>query len=240
MDLSIRKVATRKDKIKQPQLSEAGHIPRINTSTILSGSSGSGKSLLLCNLLTRPEFLHGAFDDIFLVSPTGACDDIQKALNLPEENVFIDVMEGVEHVQNIFNMNRMFIEALGADKAPKYALIWDDCVGDRKLMNHPFFVKSFIACRHFNATTFICTQAYTAVPKRCRMQCANVILFACSYDELRTLAETYTPSGMTKREFMDMTNQATAEPYSFLYINLTEPHKTRYRKCFTTLLNFNR
>ena len=238
--LAIKKIETRKDLIKQPPLSEAGHIPRINTSTVLSGRSGAGKSLCLVNLLTRPELLGGAFNDIFLISPSGNSDDIQKALNLPEDNVFTDVMEGIEHVENVLNMNRVVIESLGADKAPKFAVVFDDCIGDRKLMNHPFFVKSFIACRHYNASTFICTQSFTAVPRRCRLQCSNVIMFGCSHDEQIILAETFTPARYSKREFVDIINAATKEKYSFLYINLTEPQRTRYRRNFDTILTLDR
>ena len=52
----IEPVPTSKDDIKHPPLSEAGVIPKLNSSTILVGKSGSGKSVLLHNLLTRKEF----------------------------------------------------------------------------------------------------------------------------------------------------------------------------------------
>ena len=70
-DYDIRPVKTSKDAIKHPKLSEEGVIPKLNCSTILVGKSGSGKSVLLHNLLTRKEFFHGHFDKIFLISPTG-------------------------------------------------------------------------------------------------------------------------------------------------------------------------
>ena len=69
-DYEIRPVQTSKDSIRHPKLSEEGVIPKLCCSTILVGKSGSGKSVLLHNLMTRKEFFAGHFDKIFLISPT--------------------------------------------------------------------------------------------------------------------------------------------------------------------------
>ena len=70
LDYKIQPVKTSKDSIKHPALSEEGVIPKLCCSTILVGKSGSGKSVLLHNLMTRKEFFHGHFDKVFLISPT--------------------------------------------------------------------------------------------------------------------------------------------------------------------------
>ena len=90
-DYDIKPVKTSKDSIKHPALSTAGVLPPLCCSTILVGKSGSGKSVLLHNLLTRKEFFHGHFDKTFLISPTGETDDVQKALNIPPSCVFTDL-----------------------------------------------------------------------------------------------------------------------------------------------------
>jgi hypothetical protein len=240
MSLKIVPLKTSKDKIKQPALAEQGMIPKINSSTIFSGRSGSGKSVCLANLLTRKEFLKGAFDQMYLISPTGTSDDIQKQMGIKKANVFTDVIAGITEMEEILNDNRSIIEKVGADKAPKILLIYDDCVGDRDLLKHPMFIKSFIACRHFNCTTMICTQSFTRVPRVCRLQATNTIIFACSLDEVKTLSETYCPSRYTKREFSDIIHHATREPYSFLYVNWAAQPAERYRKNFDTMLKLDR
>ena len=70
IDYKIEPVKTSKDSIKHPALSEEMVIPRLCSSTILVGKSGSGKSVLLHNLMTRKEFFLGCFDKTFLISPT--------------------------------------------------------------------------------------------------------------------------------------------------------------------------
>ena len=56
MDLTIKPVKTKKDKVKQPKLAELGIIPKLGSSIIFCGSSGSGKSTLLANLLLDDRF----------------------------------------------------------------------------------------------------------------------------------------------------------------------------------------
>ena len=69
-EYKIEPVKTSKDAIKHPKLSEESVIPKLCSSTILVGKSGSGKSVLLHNLMTRKEFFAGCFDKTFLISPT--------------------------------------------------------------------------------------------------------------------------------------------------------------------------
>jgi len=238
--LKIQTIASSKDKIKQPRLSELGYIPAINTSTILSGKSGSGKSVVLANLITRKDMLGGWFDDIYLISPTGETDDIQKSIGIKKSNVFTDVMEGIEYVAEALQDNAEIIKKVGADKAPKICLIFDDCISDRELMKNSWFVKSFIACRHYNCTTFICTQSFTRVPRVCRLQASNTIIFGSSLDEVKVLSETYCPAMYTKGEFANIINRATKEPYSFLYVNAKAKPSERFRKNFDTILQLDR
>ena len=100
-DYDIKPVKTSKDAIVHPKLSEEGVIPKLNCSTVLVGKSGSGKTVLLHNLLTRKEFFHGHFDKTFLISPTGETDDVQKALNIPPSCVFTDLLEATQCLDRI-------------------------------------------------------------------------------------------------------------------------------------------
>ena len=80
-DYEIKPVKTQKNQVTHPALAEAGVIPELMTSNIIVGKSGSGKTVLLHNLMTRKDFYADAFDRIILISPTGETDDIQKALD---------------------------------------------------------------------------------------------------------------------------------------------------------------
>jgi hypothetical protein len=228
----IKPVPTSKDEIKHPPLSDEGVIPALNTSTILVGKSGSGKSVLLHNLLTRPEFFdkYKYWSKIFCVSPTAECDDIQKALNLPPSCVFTDMEEAVVALEKIEKFQSEQIKKLGSGKAQKFCIIYDDVVGHTKLMNHPVFVSSFIKCRHYNFTVFLCSQHFKRVPKICRLQASYLCFFAVSNSDAETLCDEFAPPSMKKEAFFQMVNDTLKERYSFLTINMRSPWETRFRK----------
>ena len=100
----IKPVKTSKDEIVHPALALESVIPKLNTSTIICGKSGSGKSVLLHALVTEKRFYdkYRFWDKIFLISPTGEQDDVQRSLQLPENScVFTDLKEGIQALEMI-------------------------------------------------------------------------------------------------------------------------------------------
>jgi hypothetical protein len=236
----IEPLKTLKDKIKQPPAAEANVVPQINSAVLFVGATGSGKSTVLVNMLIRKELLGGkTFDRIFLISPTGKSDDVQKHLDLPEEDIIDNLREAPEVLEQIMESQRELIIEKGAHKAPVYALVYDDVVGDRDLMKNEHFVKTFIACRHFNLTTFLCSQSYTAVPRRVRLQAMNIFYFKGSNSEAELLAEEYAPPGMNKKETLKMISFATGDKFNFLHINKRVPFEERYRRNLDEIINFS-
>ena len=240
-DYEIRPVATSKDQIRHPPLSEEGVIPMLNSSILLVGKSGSGKSVLLHNLLTRPEFFgkYKYFSKIFIVSPTAECDDIQKALELPSGCIFTDMEEAATALSKIEDFQAEEIKKKGSANAGKFCIIFDDVIGHTKLMNNPVFTSAFIKCRHYNFTTFLCSQHFKRVPRICRLQASFLCFFAVSNSEAETMASEYMPPQMKKDQFMRLVNDALGERYSFLTINMRSPWETRFRKGLARTIDLN-
>jgi len=234
--LDIKPLKTAKNKIKQRPLMENDIIPRHPSSVIFNGSSGSGKSVLLLNMLTRPEFFGGYFDEIHLFSPTGGSDDLFEVLNLPPENIHI-TMKAAE-LSDILEEQRSKIEAEGVDKVKKMLIIFEDVQGNGRFMRSKSFLKSFIANRHYGISTWLCGQSWTRTPKACRLQANNIFYFAGSGSENELMAREYCPPGMKKRDFEEMLQQGTREKYDFVHINNRAPHKDRYRRKLDTLINW--
>jgi nicotinamide riboside kinase len=242
MDLSIHKVKTEKDAIVQPRLAEMGIIPKINSSILLVGVSGSGKSTLCHNLVSDPRFYNGTktFDLMFLISPTGLADDVQKQLGIPDDQVFTDLhKEGVPALEKIQASQEEQIQKVGAKHAPKVLVIFDDVIGDQKFMREQAFVKSFIACRHFNMTSILCTQHYRRVPRVCRLQANWLAFFALSNTEVETLHEEHAPPNMSKKGFFRLCTETLAEPYSFLVVDMKAPWEKRFHKGLSEVINLD-
>jgi hypothetical protein len=234
--LEIKPLPTVKSKIKQRQLMEDDIIPRHPSSVIFNGSSGSGKSVLLLNMLTRPEFFGGYFDTIHLFSPTGGSDDLFDVLDLPEEQIHIDM--NVDDLNDILKAQREEIESKGVDKVKKILIIYEDVQGNGKFMRSKPFLQSFIANRHFGVSTWLCGQSWTRTPKACRLQANNIFYFAGSGSENELLAGEYSPPGMKKKEFMALLQQGTRGRYDFVHINNRAPHAERYRRNLDTIIDW--
>jgi hypothetical protein len=230
MDLSIKVIPTRKDKISQPKLAELNVIPRINSRSIFVGNSGSGKSTLVANLLSRKDMLGKVFDRRILISPTAKTDDIQRHLDFHPDDVIDDLQEAPSFLKELEDKQREQIEELGADKAPLILVFFDDVVSDRSLLKSKEFIDSFILSRHFNFTTFLCSQSYNMIPRKCRLQAKNIFFFSSAASETDVLVEDRAPPGFTKKEARQLVNDATADDFSFLHVNMEVPVKTRYRK----------
>jgi hypothetical protein len=235
----IEPLATLKDKIKQPPAAKENVVPQINSAVLFVGATGSGKSTVLVNLLKRKELLGKAFDRIFLISPTAKSDDVQKHLDVNEDDIIDNLREAPDILEQIMDSQRDLIIEKGAHKAPLYALVYDDVVGDRDLMKHENFVKTFIACRHYNLTTFLCSQSYTAVPRRVRLQAMNIFYFKGSNSEAELLAEEYSPPGMNKKDTLKMISFATGDKFNFLHINKRVPFEERYRRNLDEVINYS-
>ena len=241
--LKIVPYPTNKHEIQQRPMMKADIIPRHASSVIFNGRSGSGKSNLLINLLTRPEFYGPEkegektyFDLIFLFSPTAhGGDDLVQFLNLPSKR--IDTSLDTKKLDHILETQQKLIETKGLLKSPKILIIFDDCQSDSKFLNTKSFLRCFIQCRHLNISTFLCSQRFNKTPKAARLQANNIFFFPASDGEIDLMVDEYTPANMTKKKFKEIIQFATTEPYSFLHINLRCDDKEKFRKNLDQIIN---
>ena len=225
--LKIIPYKTNKAKIKLNPMMEADIIPRHASSVVFSGRSGSGKSNLMVNLLTREQFYKGYFDLIFLFSPTAKSDDLAMYLKLPDKRIFTDFNS--DALENIFNIQRDIIEKKGITKSPKILIIFDDIISNVKFMNSKAFKMAFIQNRHINVSTFVCTQSLKKLPKMCRDQANNIFMFPASQSEQINFVEDFCPPHTSKKVFQSLVETATRDRYNFLHINMRCAPEKRFR-----------
>ena len=230
MSYEIKPIDTEKDAIKHPRAALDGVIPKLSTSMLFVGKSGSGKSTLLANMLMNKQFYgkHKSFKHIFLISPTGESDDIQKSLKLPTECIVTDLMEAIPFLEKIYTYQSEQIKKHGASKVGQILIIMDDVVSHKKFMNSPIFTKCFVANRHANLTVQLCTQHYKHVPKLCRLQANTLFFFAIGNTDCQMLIEDFGPPRMKRDQFEELIYDAMKEPYSFLKIDMKKPWEERF------------
>jgi len=228
-DLKIIPYQIDKNDQKLPQLMREDVIPRHPFRMLNSGASGSGKSMLVLNLLQRKNFMKDFFDEIFLFSPTARGDQIQQLLDLSEDNICDELNDsGIEQLDYVFEKQNELVEEMGYLNSPKILIIFDDVISSPRFMNSNTFKRCFIQGRHINLSVIINTQKYHAIPRTMRLNCSDVCFFPSSQSEVARIAEEFTPPSKNVRQFTMLISYATAEPYNFLYINTRA--KRKYRK----------
>ena len=229
--LEIKTYDVSASKIPVNQFMKENIIPRHPFRCLLSGGSGSGKTMLCLNLLKRKNFFKNYFDVIFLFSPTAGKDETQQLLEIPMSNTCSDLDgEGPTHLEFIFGVQQAEIEKNGISNSDKILIIFDDIISSIKFLNSPIYKQVLIQGRHSNISSITLTQKFHSIPRTLRLQMTDVFFFPSSNSEVDRLVSEFTPPGSTKKQFQKLVATATDQQFSFLYINVRSPVSKRFRK----------
>jgi len=235
--LKIKKFDVEAQKIPINNMMKQNIIPSHPFRALASGGSGSGKTMLILNLLKRKNFFKNYFDIIFLFSPTAGKDQTQQLLNIPESNIQSDLdKKGVDHLKHIFDVQQREIEKNGIGKSDKILIIFDDIISSEKFLNSATYKKVLIQGRHSNISSITLTQKFHAIPRTLRLQMTDIFFFPSSNSEVERLVDEFTPPGKSKKDFAKLVDVATKKQYNFLYINMKSPPDKRYRRNLDTYL----
>lgn len=225
---AIKVMETAKAGLPQRQAAKDGIMPRFPFSMMISGSSGSGKTNLLMNIMTRDELYGRYFHKIFVFSPTaGDTDDTYGALKLPKDHFIRDMKP--EYLENLIRNRKDEIEEKGkgntakgiewVGKNDRVCIILDDVIAERGFLESPEAMKMFALLRHYLISVIVLMQSYNKLPRALRNNCNAVMIFPANQSEVEVIKDELAPAGLNKKEFEDVIEYATREPYHFMYIN---------------------
>lgn len=217
--LKIKEIKLEKQKIKQCLLAQNNVIPIHPYRSYIVGASQSGKTNYMLNLMTREGYYKNYFDRIFVISPT--------ALDLDKSYQELEKKTKYEKGKDLFFFNcdtqvlQTILDVQTEEKKEKKVLvILDDIVSYKKFCNSNELLQFAIMSRHYNISMFILSQAFHLIAKSIRLNMSNIIFFRGADIETEKLCEQYTPAGMRKKDFKELVEKCTEEPYSFLFIDL--------------------
>lgn len=238
----IEVLDTEKSKIPQRGCVKAGVLPKFPSSVLFCGRSGSGKTNLLLNILTRKELLGNYYHTIIVFSPTAnKYDDTYKSLKIPEENFIEDFTS--ESFENLIKVRKDLIQDKGIEWTAKHSrvlIVLDDIIANRDFLQSNTALKLFALLRHYLCSIFILIQSYTKVPRALRLNCNCTFIFPASQSEVEILKDEVTPAGLTKKQFEKVIEYATSEPYNFLSINNHAKPKQRFRKNLDEIIDLQK
>lgn len=188
----------------------------------LFARKGGGKSNLILNLIMKKEspwYKH--FDLIFLVSPTAMNDDKMKPLIEDIGDQYYDELNN-EVLMDIIAKTEAFTERHKKKRKkgkPAYCIIFDDCIHVIKSKQASLITKLATQNRHMNITNVYLLQKWnTYMPTLIRSNLDCIVFFRT--ENKAELDSFVKEIGTDDEKLLQLYEYATAEPYSFLFINM--------------------
>ena len=197
---------------------------------MIVGSSGSGKTNALFNLINRIPTI----DKIYLYVKDPSESKYKHLIDKREKvgiKHFKDPKAFVEydsHINNILNN----IDEYNIDKDRKILVVFDDMIAEKVLP--PQVTELFIRGRKMNVSLAFLTQSYFKVPKDIRLNCTHYYLMKIGNKaELRAIADRHS-TDIPYKDFIKIYNKCTSQPYSFMNVDTTLSYddSLRFRKNF--------
>jgi len=248
--LKIIPLESTKNMTYQRPTMENGIIPKHPSINMVIGSIGSGKTVMLCNMLLNKN-MYGKdktgrpyWDEIFVF--TNSSDDIlQKLIDdkvIPKEHVKHHPEE--KHLKAVIKKQKDMVKKADGDwgKVPRLFIILDDII-DCDIVKSNTFKSLCSRPRQINCSVFVLSQYYFSLPKICRQNATNIFCFSGNVQDKEALADTFTPPSLTKKEFGDILGFCWTkdEKYShpFIHIDRKQPEQQRFRKCILDVMDIN-
>ena len=238
----VESIPTDKSKVPLRKCMIDGILPKFPFSMMISGRSGSGKTNVLLNILTKDNMYNKYFHYTVVYSPTaGKFDDMYKILKLPEENFKNDF--SAEDLNNLIESRKDLIAKKGIEwvvKNSRVLIILDDVIANRDFLNSPEALKMFALLRHYQVSIIVLMQSYNKLPRALRINANATIVFPSTQSEVEVLLDEITPSGLSKKQFTKIIEHCTDGRYDFLYINNHADPDKRIRKNFDEVIDIKK
>ena len=222
--------------------------PRIPFSMVITGQSGSGKTMLLANLIL--DIYKGCFSRIFIWSSSIDLDPvwtpvkkyIEKDLNVnPEkEKVYFDTFN-IDEMQKVLDLQHKINQFQKKNEHPKlFSVLFliDDFIDQASFAKHNNLLNAlYIKARHYGVNIISSSQKYNGLSTTIRTNSRQMIFFKLrNYKEVESVLDELAGVLISKKAMSDMKslhqakqllleiyNVATEEPFSFLFVNLMQP-----------------
>jgi len=233
MDIHIKKNSlTDELKARDKQIIQSdGVLPLGSRIMFYISMKGGGKTTLYLSLLTSKESpYYKYFDNIFMINPSGAHDKKIKELydEIDTRGNFYDHLSeknAVEIIDKLKNLSDGWTK-----KRPiQNLIIIDDSSGDfpsgRK---KSAITQLFTNSRHMNTSIWLISHKYNSIPTIWRNQCDAMFLFKTNSKlEIETVKKDL---NIEEDVLESCIKDATKEPHSFCYLNMTNGKVRIFKK----------
>jgi len=226
---TITPIKLKEWETKQPKYNT---VPKIPFRSIILGPSGSGKTILLQNLILN--IYKNCFSRIYIFSPSIDVDSTwtpvkkyieeeMKVEHTEKEPLFFDHYSA-DALNHIIDTQHKVIEYLkkqkGNNKLYSILVVVDDFADDPKFSRYSNLNGLYTRGRHNSISTITATQKFNAIAPIIRVNATELYIYRLrNYKDLEAFVDEVSAIA-DKKVLLDIYKLATAEPYSFLYVNL--------------------
>jgi Poxvirus A32 protein len=188
-----------------------------NIFAVIAGSTGSGKTNLLINLLRKAELLN--YDHVYIYSSTlhqPAYEYLKQFYLDLEELIFGNTNKKVEIAQ-FFDDDTEIMNPSQLDQNKNHIMIFDDVMMEDQSVIKDYFCRG----RHNNVNVFYLCQSLHKIAKHCIRENANIfILFRQDDKTLKYFHETHISGDMNFEELKHFCENAWRRKHGFVVINI--------------------
>ena len=225
------KIQPIKEKHWECRQSKFPQVPKCPLRMLAIGPSGSGKSVALQNMIL--DIYRNCFSRIYVWSPSIHIDIIwdevktyiRKELKPSKDEKHLFDHYDPKDLEAIINQQYKITDYLKKQKKKKLfqiLIIIDDFADSPEFTRKsPLLHQLYIRGRHNMISTITATQVYKVISPIVRKNVTDLIIFKLrNYADLEGIVEEL--AALTDKKIIhNIYKQATAEPYAFLYVNLT-------------------
>jgi hypothetical protein len=245
---NIKPIKLKEYEVKQSKYDVVSKLP---LRAVILGPSGSGKSILLQNMIL--DIYDKCFSRIYIFSPSINVDyqtwepvkkSINKEMNKTDDEEFYFDHYDEDALFNIINTQRKIIEYQKKNNHNKLfsiLIVVDDFADDVKFSRNSKLLHSlFTRGRHSQISTIVATQKFNALSPIIKVNASDLYVFRLrNFSDLQAFLDEVSAIA-PKDVILEMYNLAVAEPYSFLTVKLTAKDKNKqFLIRFDKALTFN-
>ena len=232
-------------------------VPKVPFRAIITGPSGSGKSVLLTNIIL--DIYKNVFSRVYIWSPSIEVDSIwlpvkkyikqQMKVNTDKEKCWFEEFN-VEDLERVLDTQHKITEYSKKHKMKKLypiLLVLDDIADDPRIARYSKLLNSvYVRGRHNGISVLTSVQKFNALNTLIRVNATHLFFYKVrNFKEIDLLQEEL--SALPRKENLQEAKKliykiyevATAEPHNFLYINLLQTDLNKmFMKNFNSYIQF--
>ena len=245
---TIKPIKLKEYEVKQSKYNVVSKLPM---RAVILGPSGSGKSILLQNMIL--DIYKDCFSRVYIFSPSINVDYqtwepvkkyLEKEIKAKDDEQFYFDHYDEDALSNIITTQRKIIEYQkkhNHNKLFSILIVVDDFADDVKFSRNSKLLHSlFTRGRHSQISTVVATQKFNALSPIIRVNASDLYVFRLrNYSDLQAFLDEVSAIA-PKDVILQMYHLATDEPFSFLTVKLTSKDRNKiFMIRFDKQLSFN-